>query len=318
MRLFGIEFRRAFARRLTKFVFILSLAGIIAAGLATYFTSARKTIHHAAEGPRAAQFVDACTKGVQLDLPTPVALPSVGSPARATACQDLAQKLGGETIDKRFYLTNLLDILKHVSAFTAIIAWLLGSSLIGAEWRSGSFATLLTWEPRRIRVMVAKAIAAVAVSFIIVMVLQALLVGALYPSALYHGSTAVTGSGGSIHFPTAAAFWRSLSYLGLRAGALAAGAALMGFALGAIGRNTAASLGTGFFYIAVVEGAIIGNFVAKARPWLLVRNAIVFINNTRIDAVPNRTPLQAGLITFGYAVALFFISTIVTRERDVT
>lgn len=316
MRLLGIEIRRAFARRVTKGIILLGIAGIIAAGLSVYFTSERKTIHVSHQGPKISEFVKACTSGAPLPIESTPPLPSVGSPDRAAACQQLADQLTGDTIDKRFYLTNLLDILKHVSAFAAIIAWLLGASYIGGEWRSGSFATLLTWEPRRIRVMVAKAIAAVAVSFIIVIVLQAILVGALYPSAFYHGSTSVT-SGEFIHFPTAAAFWRSLSYLGLRSGALAAGAALMGFALGAIGRNTAASLGTGFFYIAVVEGAVVGNFVAKARPWLLVRNAIVFINNTRIDAVPNRTPLQAGLITLGYAVAVFLIATLATRVRDV-
>ena len=316
MRLLGVELRRAFARRLTKLLLILSIAGIIAAGLSVFFTSKRATIHIAPNGAKVAAFVDACTRGDPLPIESTPSLPSVGSSARASACQTLVDQVTGDTIDKRFYLTNLLDILKHVSAFAAIIAWLIGASLIGAEWRSGSFATLLTWEPRRFRVMVAKAIAAVVVSFIIVIVLQALLVGALYPSALYHGSTSVK-LGEFIHVPTTAEFWRSLSYLGLRSGALAAGAALTGFALGAIGRNTAASLGTGFFYIAIVEGAIIGNFVAKARPWLLVRNAIVFINNTRIDAVPNRTPLQAGLITFGYAVALFLIATLLTRARDV-
>jgi ABC-2 type transport system permease protein len=317
VRLLGVEFRRAFARRLTKLVLLLSIAGIIAAGLSVFFTSKNETVRVTARGPKIAGFVDACTRGEPLPVDSMPPLPAVGTSARASACQTFVDQLTGDTIDKRFHLTNLLDILKHVSAFAAIIAWLIGASFIGAEWRSGSFATLLTWEPRRSRVMMAKAFAAIAVSFIIVMVLQAMLVGALYPSAVYHGTTAVTGSADFIHFPTAAAFWRSLSYLGLRSGALAAGAALMGFAIGAIGRNTAASLGTGFFYIAIVEGAIIGNFVAKARPWLLVRNAIVFINNTRIDAVPHRTPLQAGLITFGYAIALFVIATIVTRARDV-
>lgn len=307
MRLLGVEVRRAFARRLTKLVFILSLAGIIAAGLSVYFTSAPKTIHVTVNGPKIEGFVDACTRGEPLPIEPGPSLPSVGSSERAGACQDLADRLTGSVVDKRFYLTNLMNIIKHVSAFAAIIAWLLGASFIGAEWRSGSFATQLTWEPRRIRVMAAKAFAAIAVSFVVVMVLQALLVGALFPSALYHGSTAGTN----------AAFWRSFTYLGLRSGALAAAAALAGFALAAIGRNTAASLGAGFFYIAIIEGAIVGNFVAKARPWLLVRNAVIFINNTRLDVVPNRTPLQAGLITFGYAIALFLIATLTTRARDV-
>lgn len=316
MRLLGVELRRAFARRLTKAVLILSLAGIIAAGLSVFFTSKRETTHISPNGPKIANFLEQCTNGtLPSDQPLPP-LPSVGSSERAIACQQFVNENAGETIDKRFYITNLMDILKHVSAMGAILAWLLGASFIGAEWRSGSFGTLLTWEPRRFRVMIAKAIAAVVVSFVVVMVLQALLVGALFPSALYHGSTSVTAGNGPT-FPSASVFWRSFSYLGLRSGGLAAAAALAGFAIGAIGRNTAASLGTGFFYIAVVEGAIVGNFIPKARPWLLVRNAIVFINNSRLFEVQNRTPLQAGFIVFGYAVALFFIATLITRARDV-
>ncbi len=318
MRLLGVEFRRAFARRLTKGVLILALAGIIAAGLSVFFVSKNETIHVAPSGERVAGFVQACRDG---NIPPDIAasLPAIGTSARASACEQFVQKQAGETIDKRFYLTSLVDILKHVSAMGAILAWLIGASFIGAEWRSGSFGTLLTWEPRRVRVMVAKAVAAIVVSFVIVMVLQALLVGALSPSAVYHGTTSVhvTPPDGGPVWPTAAAFWRSLSYLGIRSGGLAAAAALAGFSIAAIGRNTAASLGAGFFYIAVVEGAIVGNFIPKARPWLLVRNAIVFINNHRIFEVQNRTPLQAGFIVLGYAVGLFLIATLVTRARDV-
>jgi hypothetical protein len=317
VRLLGVELRRAFARRITKLVFILCVAGVVAAGLSVYFTSQRKTIQVTHEGPKISGFVSACTSGAPLPIDSTPPLPSVGSPDRAAACQNLVQQLTGETIDKRFYITNLIDIIKHVSAMAAIVAWLIGASLIGADWRAGSFATLLTWEPRRVRVMIAKAIAAVLVSFIIVMVLEGLLVGALFPSALYHGSTSVHCPLPCVRFPSSSAFWRQFIYLGLRSGGLAAGAALTGFSLAAIGRNTAASLGAGFFYLAIVEGAIVGNFIPKARPWLLVRNAIVFINNTRIEAVGNRTPLQAGLITFGYALGLFIIATLITRARDV-
>src|SRR6266568_420469 len=140
-------------------------------------------------------------------------LPPLGTPERQTFCEKLVgqEQLGGFE-DKRFHLTDITDIFKHLSVWFAIIGWLLGASYIGAEWRTGMMATLLTWEPRRVRVMVAKVIAAVFVTFVVVMVLQALLVGALYPAAAYRGSTA----------GTSAAFWRSFSYVGLRSGGLAA------------------------------------------------------------------------------------------------
>jgi len=42
MRLIGVELRRAFARRLTKLLIVVSIAGIVAAGIAVYFHSNRR------------------------------------------------------------------------------------------------------------------------------------------------------------------------------------------------------------------------------------------------------------------------------------
>src|SRR5438445_6494378 len=156
-------------------------------------------------------------------------------------------------------------------------------------------ATLRSWEPRRVRVMIAKLIAAVFVTFVIVMVLQALLVGALYPAAAYRGTTAGTSAG----------FWRLFSYVGLRSGALAALAAVLGFSTGALGRNTAAGLGAGFVYIAVVEGGLLGGLIPGIRQWLIIGNAIVFVNNERNPEIHGRSPTQAALLLLGYAVGLW-------------
>jgi ABC-2 type transport system permease protein len=313
VRLVGVELRRAFARRLTRIVFLVAVAGIIAAGLAVYFHSNRTTGEVSPDQGTIQQFktrvVQDCINGGPLAFPSPpMPLPSVGSAQRAGACQDLADQLEfGQPVDHRFRLVQLPDVLRHVSAFAAILAWLIGASLVGAEWRTGSMTTLLTWESRRLRVMLAKAFAAVLVSFVIVMILQGLLVGALYPAARFRGST--VGAAGH--------FWRSLTYLGLRSGALSAAAALLAFAVASIGRTTAAALGAVFAYLALVEGALLGALVPASRPWLLVRNAIVFITGQQFQDVPGRTQSQAGLIILGYAGAFFLISMLVMRERDV-
>ena len=44
--------------------------------------------------------------------------------------------------------------------------------MIGAEWRAGTFVTLLTWEPNRRRVAVAKLLACGLVAAAIAIVLQ--------------------------------------------------------------------------------------------------------------------------------------------------
>jgi hypothetical protein len=326
VRLLGIEIRRAFARRLTKIVILVAVAGIIAAGLTTYFKSQRATAY---QGPSATQeqqikddMIGSCLRGGPLPgqdgappgapgvVPAPgQSLPAVGTAERETVCVKAADQIQfGGYVDKRFHLTVIMDIFKHLSVWFAIIAWLLAASYIGAEWRTGMMATLLTWEPRRVRVMLAKAIAAVLVTFVIVMVLQALLVGALYPAAAYRGSTAGTNE----------AFWREFSYVGLRSGALAALAATLGFAVGALGRNTAAGLGAGFVYLAVIEGGLLGGLIPSVRPWLIVGNAIIFVNNERTVDIRGRSPTQAILLLVGYAVGLWLIATLVTKKRDVT
>jgi len=38
------------------------------------------------------------------------------------------------------------------------VAWVIGASSIGAEWQARSITTLLTWEPRRARVLAAKVV----------------------------------------------------------------------------------------------------------------------------------------------------------------
>jgi len=316
VRLLGIEVRRAFARRLTKIVVMVALAGIIAAGVTVFFKSHRTT---AFVGPSPQQQLDIrneqignCMRGI---LPEGVgvapgsSIPPIGTADRQSFCEKVVgQEQFGGFEDKRFHLTDIPDIFKHLSVWFAIIAWLLAASYIGAEWRTGMMGTLLTWEPRRVRVMVTKVIAAVFVTFVIVMVLQALLVGALYPAAAYRGSTAGTTE----------AFWRSFSYVGLRSGALAVLAAILGFAAGALGRNTAAGLGAGFVYLAVIEGGLLGGLIPSIRPWLIVGNAIVFVNNERNPDIRGRSPTQAVLLLVGYAVGLWLIATFVTKKRDVT
>ena len=64
--------------------------------------------------------------------------------------------------DPRFHRNRLRGVLQGVSGALAVIAWGLGASLVGAEFASRGMTTLLTWETRRGRVFVAKAVAAVS------------------------------------------------------------------------------------------------------------------------------------------------------------
>ena len=58
-----------------------------------------------------------------------------------------------------FFLTNLTEVVRGLSPLGVVLAGVLGATFVGAEWHTGSMATTLTWEPRRIRLWAGKALA---------------------------------------------------------------------------------------------------------------------------------------------------------------
>lgn len=222
---------------------------------------------------------------------------------------------GGFVQDKRFHLTDLwaLDeggdsILQVTAVFLAIGAVMGGATFIGGEWRWGTVTTLLTWEPRRTRVFLAKAAATLVLTFLIGIILQALVGLSVLPAALWRGTTA-----------GADAEWsRAASGAVLRASALGAGAAALGYAVASIGRNTAAALGVAFAYVSVFESLVRGLKPGWQR-WLIGDNAAVFLTARELRPADfERTVLEAGLILSAYLAAILGAGALVFSRRDVT
>jgi hypothetical protein len=167
--------------------------------------------------------------------------------------------------------------------------------------------TLLTWEPRRVRVLAAKAIVTAAAVFVLMIVLLAVFAGALTLVASTRGITDHLGD----HFV------RSVVGTTLRVAACSSAGALIGLAIAMLARNTAAAVGIGFAYLAVIEGLIRG-----LRPgwqhYLLADNIAVVV--TGADGGIMREP-----VTFAYAVATVVIwaaaltvaAALAFRVRDV-
>lgn len=109
------------------------------------------------------------------------------------------------------------------------------ASFIGADWQAGVTPTTLTRESRRTRVFFAKLAAVAGSVFVVALVWHALFDGALT------GLSALEGTLGE-----AASQWlATVTGLALRVSAVSAGAALLGYAAGHIGRSTAGALGLG-------------------------------------------------------------------------
>jgi hypothetical protein len=297
MRLLLVELWRMGSRRLVQALVLLSIAGIVVSAVIAGVNSRPPTQEELAQAE--------LEVGMQVQdcVEHPDYWPA---PPEGHSREDFCEELVGQSFvqDERFRLISLRSILEGVSLAVATLGWAIGASLVGAEWHTGTVTTLLTWEPRRVRVFVAKVTAAVVGVAAIALALQALLGGALALVAVLRGTT--EGADGSWLTATAGT--------AVRSALLASFGAAVAFAIASVARNTAAALGTVFVWLAVVEGLVRALRPGWA-PWLIADNAIVFLTGSgNID----RTMMGAGLLLVSYAIGLATVACVAFARRDVT
>ena len=220
----------------------------------------------------------------------------------------------GVSAGSRFTLTlsGLPDVLLGTSFLMLLMGVLIGASSIGAEFSAGTFTTLLTWEPRRVRVMIARLLIVAITVAAFTLFIQSALASMLSAVAALRGSTAGTGPPWLHHV---------VSTIG-RMTLMAAVISFLGFAVATIGRSTAAALGGLFVYLALFENLLRGLRPSIA-PWLLSTNVIAYMTGHEISLdVSNAAPILVGVaqglaITCLYVGALVLLAGVVLRARDV-
>lgn len=302
------ELQRLLSRRLVRVVAMLLVVAIAVAGLVTFLET--EQVSDATLRRRTADAAAAVQRCVQSGDPrigSGIVLGPDGRPLQQVGKEEVCRFRFGRVPDKRFKVRSLKGVLQGTTAAGVVIGWLIGASSIGAEWQSRSITTLLTWEPRRARVLLAKLTGSILVTLGISLAAWALLSSALVPSALLHGTTAGTGG----------AWGRSVAAVVLRGSAVIAIATTLGFSVASLGRNTAAALGVGFAYFLIIEN-VVGSFLAGFRRWLLLGNAIVLISGRNSGGeVTGRSVAGAALYLSTVAVALVVIAVALFRRRDV-
>lgn len=305
----GGELRRVMARRLVRVIFALVAIAIVLAGLVTFFKT-----HHESQGTYRAQVTAAAASTAsEVGGPSTVVCPA------GTGAKPVMARPGGDdrpsclpvTVrvhDPRFHLTSLKGVLEGVTAPMAILACLIGASVIGAEWPSRTITTILTWEPRRLRVLTAKLLAAIVVTVVLTLAGLIVLSLALLPSALFHGTTGGADNG----------WWWSTAGVALRVLAMIAISATIGFSLASIGRNTAAALAVLFAYIVVIERMVAGLAPGWQR-WLIFVNAAIFVSDRTVGlaGAHNRSVAIAGIYLTVVAIGLYGAAAGVFHRRDV-
>jgi ABC-type transport system involved in multi-copper enzyme maturation permease subunit len=218
----------------------------------------------------------------------------------------------------RFDVVDINNVFQGVSAPLTILGIALAASFTGAEWSAGTMTTLLTWEPRRGRVYVAKFVAAAIFTFVSAIALQAVLGLALLPSGLLHHNLLAHGSTAGLN-----AHWFGTVAASASRGAIVAvlGAGI-GLAIASLARNTTAAVIVALFYLFILENLVEG-LKPKWSGWLFSQNAGIFIvgpkaNDAGNGVIVGHSSLQALLVLCAYAGVVSIVATGLFLRRDVT
>lgn len=225
--------------------------------------------------------------------------------------------------DPRLHARSALGAgVRAVAVAVALFAFVAAASFVGGDWSHGTMQALLFWEPRRPRVLLAKAVASAAVPIAFMVVAQALTYAALWLTGATRGTTEGVTAG--LHMS-------NLLTLG-RCAVVVAIASLLGYGFAGLARYTVAAVVVGFAYFAVVE-MIVRNLRPGWQRFLLAEN-ITAIMNKKVEVAPasgrmafdffDELPMYTltaarGALTLGiYLAILLGAFYLVFTRRDVT
>lgn len=248
MRLVWVELRRLFARRFFLFGSLALLAGILAVLAVTASQShtptaqdwARAEVAASSDAGGVAAERDACLESQR----TGDAVGGVTYPP-GFDCQAAFESRVESYLDVYpfNFSGDIQDRMLVLGLVLTLFGFLVGATVIGAEWNHGTLTTLLLWEPRRTRIFLAK----LAALFIGVTATALVAFGANY--AGHWGVARTRGIVGNL----TTALELDVATVAARSLALALVAAAIGFATAFTLRRTAAAMGVALAYFGVLE-----------------------------------------------------------------
>jgi ABC-2 type transport system permease protein len=296
MRLVGVELRRLSSRRLVRllilgvFAMLTLVAGVQASHHTTDVTGVREQVRQEVLSQANGGVPGImCPDGVQFGYSADANGPIIPPGCRALTIDEAVDQQM-QWRDSRFlFVRDAPRMVLTGIVIAALLAFVLSASGIGAEWNSGMFASLLTWEPRRPRVLAAKTGASVLFFTVVGAAVIGFQLLAAAATAQTRGS--FVGMTGEVARTLASATGRGIGLVALCA---AAGTALAGIA-----RSTAGGMAILGGYLVAVELGLRGMLNGDTR-WLLSTNAQALVSGqARIwlfDPGASSSPgqLQAG------------------------
>jgi ABC-type transport system involved in multi-copper enzyme maturation permease subunit len=273
-RLVRAEFARLAARRFTRVALGLSAIGyLIAVGL-LWHTHNRTTPADIAQATaqRDQQIVQdtAYIEQCKSRVPAEQQLEACGM-APTPESYPITHFLSNQP----FPPSEVADFALAVGVATAMLAFLLAATFIGAEWSSKNLIAWLFWEPRRLRVMAAKLLALLSSVLVLAVLAQLVWFGTAKLLLHYRGNPVSSLGAEAEHF------WSDVVSTQSRAALLVLVTALIGFGLASLMRNSAAALGVAFVYFAVVEN-VIRALNPELQPYLFTTNIAAWIADSGI------------------------------------
>ncbi len=316
------ETRRLLSRTLMR-VMMLVVLGVLA--LAVFAVAGKSHPHTPASLARAKAFVASQRAGNLQDClaqaAAGVAPPPGQAPVTAAECREQARRFRpslGQFQGYQFsFRTQSGSFMFLFGGLLALFGFLVGASFVGAEWSSGGMMTLLVWQPRRVRLLLAKLSALlIGIASFVVLSSVAWLTALWLVSRLRGDASPLT--------PNLAA---SLGLAGARVLALTLAFAVAGFAIASFGRHTSAALGVAVGYIVVFEVVLrlILSSLRIARPQRFLLSSYVFAWLNKAAHYPGAGPARPWSIHMGQGAALMAVivttalgtSIIAIHRRDV-
>jgi hypothetical protein len=230
------------------------------------------------------------------------------------------------------FRTDADQTLAIVGFILALLAFAVGASFVGAEWSSGGMMNLLLWRPRRVPLLLGK---------LTTLLLGMLGTGIVLSAAWLAGVFAIASTRGDASHITNGLL-TSLALTDARALTLMLAAAVLGFCVASLGRNTATALGIAIGYVVVLEigTRIMLQLAAVSRPqryflsnyvlaWLgksqeyyddsACRRAAAAGLNTSCEPVRWMLHMNQSLVVGAVLVGLVFVWAFLSfRRRDIT
>jgi ABC-type transport system involved in multi-copper enzyme maturation permease subunit len=213
---------------------------------------------------------------------------------------------------------ELESLFAPVAFVLPLMAFVIGASYFGADVKTGVIEQILTWEPRRARLLIARVISSVVGVALLTAVVAMLYVVLMFVLAALTGTTdGITGE-----------VWSNLLQAILRFGL--AGGLFSAFGLGVtvITNNSLASI-VGFVIYFFIIDQIIGVFLRRVSPYTPVTNTSAFASGTdveriegsafgeQVETVAVHGYIAAGAIVVAYVIGTLVIGAMLFQRRDI-